>query len=651
MTAILVCIDGHPKSHLLVTQGFKKARETGRSLVILNVISPNQPSASAGQAGRLIKLLESAAQRGADVVQVSSASRESAILEYLETRQSEDIRFAAIIMGSLSQSGWLAASFKKDFGSQLMKRFGHSVEIVSIPLGRSAGTATSWRDWVLQLPKASELLVAGLAAFVAFGIIIGAAIITPSFIPYVQDVSQATLLLLAVYFAYRSGFLVAFLFAVPAPWTLEIAFPDLANVNFHAYWLDMLVLGFVSAVIAYLSSNKRASASRMSRWEERTRATYALLSSAMEATNSRQLLDLLERELSSALKSDVVLFLPKQDREDNGDVAGFEAFPPNTGLSEAERKLALACWNSGVSTGFGTLNGIASEWRFELMSTPVSKQGVIGVKVPRSAKLDVNFVNLLSDLSDHIAMQIAHQSLLAEVHTKEFLAEREHLRSMLLSSVSHDLKTPLASIIGSLRMARSLRRKGKLSDENAIDLENTAIEEAERLESFINNILSMTEIDSGYIKFNTRPCDPKEPLQVARRAVKSRYRNRTVSVEVEGQPYEVDLDPMLTAQVLQNLLENAAKYSPEGSPVSVQLEYADEVFKLRVRDHGKGIPEDRLATIFDKHERLSFADSQVAGTGLGLAIAKAVMEGQGGSISARNADGGGAEFLLVFPRR
>lgn len=647
MTAILVCIDGHPKSHLLVSQGFKKARETNQSVVILNVVAANPMDPSAGQAGRLIKLLEDAAQQGAEIVQVSAATRESAILEYLQAQRSEGVDYAVVITGSLSQTSWLTAPLKKDFASQLMKRFGHSVEIVSIPLGRTVGVVNGWRDWILRLPQATDIIFAVLASILAFGSIIFAASTIPNFAPYVQDVSQATLLLLAVYFAYRSGFLVAFLFAVPMPWMLESAVPQLADVNFYAYWLDMLVLGFVSAVIAYLSSNKRASALRMSRWEERTRATYALLSSAMEATNSQQLLDLLERELSSALKSDVVFFLPGSEGEDTDS---FETFPPDAGLTDTEFQLAHACWNSGVSTGFGTLNGIAAEWRFELLSTPISKRGVLGVKVPGSAKLDVNFVNLLSDLSDHIAMQIAHQTLLSEVHASEFVAEREHLRSMLLSSVSHDLKTPLASIIGSLRMLRSLRNRAKLSDESAIELENTAIEEAERLESFITNILSMTEIDSGYIKFNTRPCDPREPLQVARRAVKSKYRNRRVFVDSVGDPFEVDLDPMLTAQVLQNLLENAAKYSPDGTCVTVKLSYTDDGFRMDVRDQGKGIPQDRLETIFDKHERLSFADSQVAGTGLGLAIAKAVMEGQGGSIHARNMDDGGAEFTLKFPK-
>ncbi len=217
---------------------------------------------------------------------------------------------------------------------------------------------------------------------------------------------------------------------------------------------------------------------------------------------------------------------------------------------------------------------------------------------------------------------------------------------MLLSSVSHDLKTPLASIIGSLSVYHGMF--DSLPDKQKRELTETALDEAQRLDSFITNILDMTRIESGHVQFKSEWVDVHPVLRRVVRRLQQRLRNHNM-VLPDADAAEVRTDPILLEQILQNLIDNAAKYTPEGSDITVAYSNDGDDYRIHIRDNGPGIPEEKLESIFDKYARLQQTDSKVAGTGLGLAIVKAIMEEQGGQISVRNQDGGGAEFTLHFP--
>lgn len=638
MKKVLVCIEGHPKSHLLVDYGFRKAREATSELTVLNIISPSQSENTLGDSARIIKLLETADKRGADVVQVTAASALEAIQAFLEGFESGD-EFSTVIAGSATDkhNGFFR---RVDLATQLTKRFGGDLEIITVPLSVETSAKTDDSFSISDYVTFPALLVSvGLAAIFA------TLFALPSANQF-MDSGLVTFLALAslsvVGLAYYFGLVSSLLFILASIGVLNHAGdPDL---------LTLCIMGGVNmltgAVIARLNSDRRRTAAYVQKSEARLKATYSMLSNSIEATDKKTLLESLEKELSSALKTEVSFLLSSKEDE---DLPGFEILPNPDALSEDEVRIAEECWQQDRPAGFGTTIGFASPWRFELISTPSAKLGVLAVKLPAGARLDLDFLRLVSDLSDHIAIQLAHLDLLSENHAKAIVAEREQLRSLLLSSVSHDLKTPLASIIGSLQTQRSLRIKEKLTPEYAEELEKTAIEEAERLTSFIDNILSMTELESGQIKFNIQPADPREPLSRARRAVKAKFKDREVELETVGDEYEVPMDAMLVAQVLQNLLDNAAKYSPTGSKIHIRLQFEKDAFTYSIRDNGPGIPETQTATLFDKFERLNFTDSKVAGTGLGLAISKAIMEGHSGSIHASNVETGGAQFDLVLP--
>jgi two-component system sensor histidine kinase KdpD len=222
------------------------------------------------------------------------------------------------------------------------------------------------------------------------------------------------------------------------------------------------------------------------------------------------------------------------------------------------------------------------------------------------------------------------------------------LRSALLTSISHDLKTPLAAVLGAAETFRDL--SSRLSDAEKADLLATIIDESERLNRFIANLLDMTKLESGAIAPNLAPHDVREVIGSALRRAGKILARHHVELELSGDLPLLELDPVLFEQVLFNLLDNAAKYAPAGSTIRVQgWPDADDV-TLRILDEGGGIPSEELEHIFDKFYRVQKGDQVRAGTGLGLAISRGFVEAMKGRIVAANrTDRSGAIFTIRMP--
>ena len=273
--------------------------------------------------------------------------------------------------------------------------------------------------------------------------------------------------------------------------------------------------------------------------------------------------------------------------------------------------------------------------------------GVLGIDLKDKPDVDAAFGQLFSNIADQTALILERLVIEHVAEDKRVQAEREQLRAMLLSSVSHDLKTPLASIIGSLSVIRSM--DDKLTPEQRLMLMNNALDEAQRLDSFITNILDMTRLESGQIEFKKAWVRPVDIMRDILHRLRERLRHHRVVTTPIDSTIMVHIDGMMILQVLQNLLDNAAKYTPPGTEITVSCVVDDMGCRLEVRDRGPGIPDTHLDKIFDKYARLKRQDKQVAGTGLGLAIAKTIMKSQGGDIVATNHPDGGAVFTLSLP--
>jgi two-component system sensor histidine kinase KdpD len=226
--------------------------------------------------------------------------------------------------------------------------------------------------------------------------------------------------------------------------------------------------------------------------------------------------------------------------------------------------------------------------------------------------------------------------------------DTDRLRSALLTSISHDLKTPLAAILGA---AGTLRDLANALDDNArAELLATIVDESERLNRFIANLLDMTKLESGAVVPNLALHDLGEIVGATlRRAGKILARHR-VEVAIAADLPMLEVDPVLFEQLLFNILDNAAKYAPGETIVRIQGWQDGNAACLQVLDEGNGIPPDELERIFDKFYRVQKGDQVRAGTGLGLAISRGFVEAMRGTLTAANrSDRPGAIFTITLP--
>jgi two-component system sensor histidine kinase KdpD len=272
--------------------------------------------------------------------------------------------------------------------------------------------------------------------------------------------------------------------------------------------------------------------------------------------------------------------------------------------------------------------------------------GVVGIDSDEpGAILTPDQHRLLDALSDQAALAIERVNLVEDVDRARLVAETDRLRAALLTSISHDLRTPLASILGS---ATSLSET--LDAATRRDLIGNIQDEAERLNRFIGNLLDMTRLESGPLRLRTGAVELSDAIGSAlRRATKILMEHRTEVVLQPDLPM-LDLDEVLFEQVLFNLLDNASKYAPAGSLITIKAWQDGGQVVVQVLDEGPGIPAADQERVFDKFYRVGGADRRRAGTGLGLAICRGFIEAMHGSIAASNrTDRSGAAFTMSLP--
>ncbi len=225
--------------------------------------------------------------------------------------------------------------------------------------------------------------------------------------------------------------------------------------------------------------------------------------------------------------------------------------------------------------------------------------------------------------------------------------ERERLHRSMLSSVSHDLKTPLACIIGSLETYE--RTKTKLSPAKQNTLLNTALVEAYRLDSFITNILDMSQLENGAVKAKKEACMMNHLLEDCLIMLGHRLSKCTVSIKAIPATFPVTTDPLLLMRAICIVLDNAAKYCSINVAIHVEYEKVRKQVFIHIHDDGPGIPKAKHEAIFSKYTRLATKDHVRAGTGLGLPICRAIMRLLGGTVTVSNPlKGKGAVFTLAF---
>ena len=275
--------------------------------------------------------------------------------------------------------------------------------------------------------------------------------------------------------------------------------------------------------------------------------------------------------------------------------------------------------------------------------------GVLGLQLPPEYRVTRAERRVVESLANHAAVVLERERLARAEARANALVEADRLKTALLSMVSHDFRSPLASIKASA--TASLQEGGAADAEAQRELQVGIIREADRLNDMVGNILHLSRLDADAWRPRLEEAALEEVVEAARSGL-SREANARIEVQLDPAVSDVWLDPVQIGQVLHNLLDNALKYSPPGTRVELRAAWMEDELLLDVLDHGPGLPPGEEGRVFERFYRApQLRESAVPGVGIGLSICRGLVEAHGGTLTAENRPGGGAHFQVRLPRR
>jgi two-component system sensor histidine kinase KdpD len=422
-------------------------------------------------------------------------------------------------------------------------------------------------------------------------------------------------------------------FFVPPYFTFAVADKQYL-VTFAVMLVVALVISGLTVRIRWLAQSSRDR-------EQRTAALYALSRELASVRGVTRILEVGARHIQEVLRGQVVVLLPGPD----GQLAS-QRLPAALELDSSEQGVSRWVFEHGQMAGRGTTTLPAAQALYLPLLAPHGTVGVLGIRTNDPRALDApEQVRQLETFAAQIAVALERAQLAEEAQKAQLRVEAERLRSSLLSSVSHDLRTPLASITGA---SSSLLETGDgLSGNEHRELLETIHEEAERLSRLVHNLLEMTRLESGSLQVRKDWHPLEEVVGAALGRLSRQARGRPITTCLSDDLPLVPIDDVLMEQVLINLLDNAAKHTPDGSPIEVAARADSGMVTVEVADLGPGLPAGDLERIFQKFARGQAATSR--GAGLGLAICQGIVQAHGGRIWAENRPGGGAIFRFTIP--
>jgi len=634
---VLVCVSDRPGGAALVRYARRLADRLRASWTAIYVETSRAQRLTEEERDRVAAALRLAEQLGGQSVTVPAAATADGVIDYAHANNCTHI-----VVSTRQRSRWFEF-LRSSLAHEVIRRAGDvSVHVVPERHAENAADDSSVKPRLRISGNFDFGAYGGSTAMVTAALLLGLALQRTLGISDIALVFLTAVLASAVTYGLWPALFASFVsvlaynfFFLPPLYTFTIADP--ANV------LALIVFAIIAIIASNLTGRVRLQALAARRRAKMTEDLYLFSRKLAGVIQLDDLLWATAHQIAQMLNVRVVLLLPA------GETIEVRAgFPPEDTLDDADLAAAKWTWQHAQAAGRGADTLPGAKRLFLPMKTGRGTVGVIGLDSDSAGPiLSPDQRRLLDALSDQAALAVERINLVVDVERTRLTAETERLRNALLTSISHDLRTPLASILGSATSLRTYRKS--LDDKAQEELARTIQEEAERLNRFIANLLDMTRLESGAVQSRNELVDVGDVVGSALQRATNVLTQHKIQLNIDAGVPMAQGDPVLLEQTLFNLLDNAAKYTPTGTTITLLARGNDGRVELQVSDEGAGLPNDARERIFDKFYRVHAADSQRAGTGLGLAICRGFVEAMGGTITATNrADGKGAVFTIIL---
>jgi two-component system sensor histidine kinase KdpD len=629
---VLVRVNERPGGVALVRYGRRLADRLHAAWTAAYVETPSAQNFTDEERDRIAEALRVAVRLGGQAVTVPASNVADGIVDYARTNNYTHI------VTSTTRRSWWETLLRRSTTYEIIRRAGGvSVHVVPEQLTaalrgkRRPSPRADRRAYAISLVYTIAALAFGFVLKRYFGItnvgLVFLLAVLASAVQYGLWPSLASCAVAVLAFNF---------FFLPPVHTFTVADPE--NI------VVLVTFGIVAAIASNLTARVRAQALVA---RERATVTESLYQFSKKLAGVYALDDLLwatSFQIAQMLKVRVVILLPE-----NGRLTVRAGYPPEDMLDDSEIAAANWVWEHATPAGRGADSLPGAKRLYLPIRTGRGAVGVIGLDSDKPGPLLTPDQRRLFDaLADQAALAIERILLAGDIEKSRLAAETEKLRAALLTSISHDLRTPLSVILGAASSLKAL--EGALDPASHRELVATIEEEGQRLNRFIANLLDMTRLESGALAPRLELTDIGDVAGSAAARAHRVLAGHKLTLAIEPDLPLVKLDPVLFEQVLFNLLDNAGKYAPDGTTVNLSARRDGGVLEIGIADEGPGIPPADLERIFDKFYRVLAADRKRASTGLGLAIARGFVEAMGGTLTAANReDRSGAIFVITLP--
>ncbi|HZG28248.1 MAG TPA: sensor histidine kinase KdpD [Ensifer sp.] len=614
---LIVCVGVDPLSEIVVRAAGRLASGLNAPWVAVHVERTDRERDDAAAIRQLEKVLRLAEELGGEVKRIAGNDYVEEILKFAAAEHATQI-----VIGSGPKRGWA-----------LWRRQSLQDALTARASGLALHVVTSDKEPERRKKPRPQLDLASLRMNVVIGV---AAVLAASLVgetidhfihlPNLSIIFLMGVLVAAIYGGLTSALLASalstlaynFLFIEPR-YTLTVAEP---------YEVFALIAYLGAAVLTgSLAARSREQAKAARSRAIAMQALYDFSRKLSGTANVEEVLWAAVTQLQSGLRKNVLLLLPVE-----GDLKTLAAWPPDTEPGVADLTAARWAHEKREQAGKGTGTLPNSHFHFRPLMSPHGVVGVCGIELVEDT-LNPTDERMLTAILDQTAVAIDRARLSQESVDQAARLEGERYRDALLSSISHDLKTPLATITGAVS---SLREFGdRMQPESRGDLLQSIEQESDRLSRFVANLLDMSRIESGALKFTRDWVDVADVVRTAVERARKYFPGRSIETGLASDLPLIEADSVLLGQVLFNLLDNAVKYGGT-EPINVYARRDGEAVIISVTDLGKGIPPEELERVFEKFYRRGKSDGRAPGTGLGLSIARGFIEAMGGTIRAES---------------